>query len=235
VAKQKKKASAKKSSTTRPKPKGKAVPKAKKAAKRTKKSRPVSKTPWLNKNGTPNKRYSKIAKYLTKDGKIRKNAKLPFKVKTAKALFNKLYPSKLPPWYTKSGRIRKDMQKYLTKAGTIRKNVKLPKGVKTIEQLWIWVQAQKVNARNKQKKEDDKVLICEEFNEDYWKAHETISRIFNNYIKVFMGGKQITKKIWELYGNDHINENTNEEDSPPQFYYTECYFKKNRKYKYLFL
>ena len=222
----KKKSPSKKATPRRPQKQGKAKAKASPKPTPKKKSKPRSKTPWLNSDGTPNKRYGKIAKYLTKQGKIRKGAKLPFKVKTAKALFNKLYPSKLPPWYTKDGKVRKIMLKYLTKAGTSRKGVKLPKGVKTIQQLWDWVRANKV------KREDDKLIKCVDITEPYWEVKGFINKSFKRFLKVFMGGRQITRRDWDLDGDDYINEITDWDASPPEATYTICYFKK---YKYLFV
>lgn len=201
-----------------------------------KKGKSKSKTPWLKADGTPNKRYKKIAKYLTKDGKIRKNAKLPFKVKTAKALFNKLYPpaKKLPPWYTKNGTVRKSMLKYLTKTGQLRKGVKLPKGIKTIQQLWDWVQSGKV--KDKEQAEKDGRLLCKTDLWFYWEAKEHIDDNFHKYRKVFMGGEQITYKTWQLNGDDYIDELRNSPDSPNDYtiYMTICKYVKRARIKFLF-
>jgi len=217
MAKKKKYTPSKKAQPRIPQKKGKSA---------SKKKKPASKTPWLNSDGAPNKRYKKIAKYLTKDGKIRKNVKLPFKVKTPKALFNKLYNPVYPPWYTKNGKVRKVMLKYLTQKGELRKNVKLPKGVKTIKQLWEWIESGKI------KSEIDKRLQCEDFTEPNWVVREMVKTDFKFYRKVFMGGKEITFKEWLLEGYDYIHTITNFDDSPPSVTYTICFFKK---YKYLYL
>lgn len=215
-------------------PQRKATPTPKK-----KKGKAKSKTPWLNADGTPNKKYKKIAKYLTKSGKIRKNAKLPFKVKTAKALFDKLYPSgkKLPPWYTKKGTVRKEMLKWLTKKGQLRKGVKLPKGVKTIEQLWDWVQSGKV--KGKEDAEEKGLVVCTTlYHRPHWEVREYIEDNWfkgKKWRKVYMGGKLMTWKTWVLEHDDYWIENINYDDSPPSMTYSECYYKKRPKYRYIYV
>lgn len=181
---------------------------------------------WLNKDGSVNKRYKKIAKYLTKSGKIKNNAKLPFKkVKKVSTLFVKLYYPTYPEWYTKDGKVRKAMQKYLTKKGELRKGVKLPKGVKTIKDLWVYVQSNKI------KSIESKLLTCREVTEFYWIAEERISNTFTKYKKVFMEGKEVSLNYWMLHGHDHIQSMIN---LPNEYEvtYSICYYKK---YKYLFI
>lgn len=154
---------------------------------------------WLNSNGTLNRRL-KISKYLTKDGRIRKNAKLPKQFKTARGLYNYLYPAQLPEWYTKDGKVRAQMLKYLTKKGTLRKNVTLPDGVRTIKDLWDYVKSGTV------KSQEDPRAKCFENVMYHWEFTKMVNRDFEKYRSVIMGNKKITRKDWDLYGDDYVME-----------------------------
>lgn len=146
----------------------------------------------------------------------KKTRKLVVKKATVSSKSRIKKAKKLSPWLNKDGTVKKSMLPYLTKKGKRRKNKKFPKGIRSIKQLWIYLEAKKI------KKPTDKRLECQDLTVVAWQFKDNLDDKFDEYFKVFMGGKQITYSTWELYGYDYVDSITNDADSPPTVLISIC-------------